>query len=233
MAYLIFADRRGELARHELAGPVTVGRSQECSIAVHDAQLSRRHCKIERLLDSWVIEDLGSKNSTRVDGRVVTRHTLSNGDVIRIGRTLVCFRAGAFIPAPPADRPADLRPVNPIEALAGTVAGFRVETPPTVDTTNFPRPQPKPAEPNTPSLIEAQSLITGLSSSSWDELQTRGAAPPGRDTRARPVVSVNESHMQTIRSASSNRLRLSRLLALAGAAVTLVVVVVIIVARSL
>jgi len=191
MAYLIFADRKGELARHQLVGPVTIGRSNECSIAVHDALLSRKHCKIERVLDGWVIEDLGRKTGTQIDNHPVARRTLLDGDVLQMGRTRVCFRAGAFVPAPPVNRPADMRPLDPIEALAGTVAGFRMELEPAIDTTHFPTPQPKPAEPNTPSVLEAQSLITGLSSSSWDELSARTGLPPGRTQhpkRARGAV---------------------------------------------
>ncbi|MDW8262158.1 MAG: FHA domain-containing protein [Phycisphaerales bacterium] len=190
MAYLIFADRKGELARHELAGPVTVGRANECSIAVHDALLSRRHCRIEPMLDQWVITDLGSKNGTFIDNQRVSRQTLRDGDIIRIGRTRVCFRAGPFVPAPPSNRPADFRPIDPIEALAGTVAGFRLEPTPAVDTSGFPRPQPRPAEPHSATSDEAHSLVTGLSSSAWDELLAAGATVRPGSNRPRPKVSV-------------------------------------------
>jgi len=188
MAYLIFADRKGELARHELTGPITIGRAPECTIVVRDVLLSRRHCKIEPMLDRWVIEDLGSKNGTQVEGRPVTRQTLEDGDVIRAGRIQICFRAGKFVPAPPGNRPADVRPVDPIEALAGTVAGFRYESEAAVDTAHFPRPQPRPAEHRTSSAAEAHSLITGLSSSSWDDLIEKGQVPAG--ARRQPKVSV-------------------------------------------
>lgn len=221
MAYLIFADRSAELARHELAGPVTIGRADGCSIVVRDIELSRRHCKVEPVIDQWVITDLGSKNGTRVDGRLVTRHTLEDGDVVRLGRIMMCFRAGAFVPPPPTDRPADVRPTDPREALAGTVAGFRIAPEPTVDTTHFPRPQPHPAETNAPSLVEAHSLVTGLSSSSWDELITRSGNP--RQT-ALPRVSLN---LPT--KPPSRRMRINRLLALAGAVVTIVLLAILVV----
>lgn len=190
MAYLIFADRRGELARHPLSGPLVIGRSPECTVVVRDVLLSRRHCQIEPMLDRWVLTDLNSKNGTFVGTQRIDRHTLDDGDVIRIGRTEVCFRAGEFVPAPPETRPADYRPLDPLEALANTVAGFRVEPEPRVDTTHFPRPQPRPADPTTPTVSDAASLVTGLSSSQWDDLIARGAAPSLN--RPRPKVSVNE-----------------------------------------
>lgn len=189
MAYLIFADRKGELARIEMRGPITIGRAGDCTVAVRDVLLSRRHCQIEPLLDRWVISDLGSKNGTFIEGQRVDRKTLEDGDVVRIGRTSVCFRAGAFVPAPPSERPADFRPVDPLEALASTVAGFRVEPEPKVDTTRFPRPQPRPAEGKSATAAEAASLVTGLSSSQWDDLIARGE---GRPNRRLPKVSVNE-----------------------------------------
>lgn len=189
MAYLIFADRKGELARLDLSGAVTIGRAPDCTVAVRDVLLSRRHCLIEPLLDRWVISDLGSKNGTFIEGQKIDRKTLEDGDVVRIGRTSVCFRAGKFVPAPPTDRPADFRPVDPLEALASTVAGFRVEPEPKVDTTRFPRPQPRPAESKSATAAEAASLVTGLSSSQWDDMIARGE---GRPNRRLPKVSVNE-----------------------------------------
>lgn len=227
MAYLIFADRRGELARHALGGPITIGRSPECTVIVRDVLLSRHHCQIEPMLDRWVVTDLQSKNGTFVGQQRIDRHTLEDGDVVRIGRTEVCFRAGDFVPAPPEMRPADYRPVDPLEALASTVAGFRVEPEPKVDTTHFPRPQPRPADPTTATGAEAASLVTGLSSSQWDELIARGGGPTLN--RPRPKVSVNEDPAPA--RAEPPPPRRLRLLATA-AVVVLLVVVAVMVARS-
>lgn len=222
MAYLIFADRRGELARHPLSGPLVIGRSPECTVVVRDVLLSRRHCQIEPMLDRWVVTDLNSKNGTFVGTQRIDRHTLDDGDVIRIGRTEVCFRAGDFVPAPPETRPADYRPLDPLEALANTVAGFRVEPEPRVDTTHFPRPQPRPADPATPTVSDAASLVTGLSSSQWDDLIARGAAPSLN--RPRPKVSVNEDRVAA--SIHPDALRWRRRRRLIGATVVVALIVV-------
>lgn len=213
MAYLIFADRKGELARHELAGPITIGRSPECTVVVRDVLLSRRHCSIEPMLDRWVITDLGSKNGTFVEDKRIDRRTLEDGDVVRIGRTSVCFRKGAFVPAPPSNRPVDFRPLDPVEALAGTVAGFRVEDEPKVDTSHFPRPQPRPAEPKSLSRSEAAGLVTGLSSSQWDDMIARGQA---RRDRPLPKVSVNEDTPSIDRQRARRRRRIGGLIAAAA-----------------
>jgi pSer/pThr/pTyr-binding forkhead associated (FHA) protein len=39
-----------------------------------------------------MVEDLGSTNGTLVNGRRVNRHALSDGDVIRIGHSVLVYR---------------------------------------------------------------------------------------------------------------------------------------------
>src|SRR3954464_14239506 len=126
MAFVVIADRNQEIDRRELFGPVVIGRSPECDLAVRDILLSRRHCMIERIGETWVVADLSSKNGTRVNSELITRQVLHDGDVIRIGRTRICFRGGMFIPPPKEKRP-NVRPADPVEALAGTMAGFRFD----------------------------------------------------------------------------------------------------------
>ncbi|MBN1574099.1 MAG: FHA domain-containing protein [Deltaproteobacteria bacterium] len=72
--------------------PVRIGRSPENDIALnYDAKASRRHAMIKVDNGRYVIEDLGSKNGTTVNGKPVTRIPLSQGDKIQIGRTTFVF----------------------------------------------------------------------------------------------------------------------------------------------
>ena len=74
------------------ADPVRIGRSPENDIALnYDAKASRRHAMIKVDNGKYVIEDLGSKNGTAVNGRFITRIALSQGDNIQIGRTTFVF----------------------------------------------------------------------------------------------------------------------------------------------
>src|SRR5215208_3953616 len=99
MAYLVFSTSNGrELGSRRLDGPLTIGRSPDCDVSLHDILLSRNHCKLERTRDGWVVTDLGSKNGTVIDGRAVTKHTLRAGEVIKIGRVNVTFRPGKLAP---------------------------------------------------------------------------------------------------------------------------------------
>jgi pSer/pThr/pTyr-binding forkhead associated (FHA) protein len=146
MAYLVFSTSSGrELGTRRLDGPLTIGRSPECDVSLHDILLSRRHCRLERVREGWAITDLQSKNGTVIDGRPVTRHVLRPGEVIKMGRVAVTFRAGKLAPAEEKKdalvRPK--RPADPFNASEGTVAGFKYE-PPTGERSvdNFPTPKP-------------------------------------------------------------------------------------------
>lgn len=72
--------------------PQVIGRDPRVDIVMRDPHLSRRHVEI-RLTDEGVaLKDLGSTNGTWVNGDRSTGVTrLSDGDVIRLGRTELRF----------------------------------------------------------------------------------------------------------------------------------------------
>ena len=97
------------LALPEAEGRLTVGRGAACDVALPwDLEASRVHALLERLEDEWsVVDDGGSRNGSFVNGeRLSGRRRLRDGDVLRIGRTLIMFRApsgGESIQTLPAD----------------------------------------------------------------------------------------------------------------------------------
>ena len=65
---------------------LTLGRSSRCTIVVRSRLASREHACIRRIDGAIHIQDLGSKNGTRVSGqRLRGSRRLSIGDVIQIG----------------------------------------------------------------------------------------------------------------------------------------------------
>jgi predicted component of type VI protein secretion system len=150
MPYLIITDKQHEIDRHELHGPVVVGRSPDCDVVVRDVLLSRHHCRIEQQNGAWVVTDLGSKNGTFIETHKIDQFALSDADIIRAGRTRIIFKSGKFIPPPPdvLQRKAARRPADPIEALSGTVMAFEfTDMEENSRKTGFPIPRPRPAEP--------------------------------------------------------------------------------------
>lgn len=65
----------------------TLGRSRECDITVADANVSRTHAEVRHIGMDYYLVDLGSTNGTEVNGQVITRHALADGDVIVMGTT--------------------------------------------------------------------------------------------------------------------------------------------------
>jgi pSer/pThr/pTyr-binding forkhead associated (FHA) protein len=77
-------------------GTRTVGRRVEMDVPLPwDSEVSSLHAELECLGGEWTIADDGlSRNGTFVNGeRVGARHRLRDGDRIRIGRTVLVYRA--------------------------------------------------------------------------------------------------------------------------------------------
>ncbi len=64
---------------------LVVGRSSEADLILPDRFLSRQHARIYREGDTWLIEDLGSRNGTQVNGVTIDGATpLAVHDVVRL-----------------------------------------------------------------------------------------------------------------------------------------------------
>jgi pSer/pThr/pTyr-binding forkhead associated (FHA) protein len=72
--------------------PVTIGRIPENAIFLDEPGVSRRHARIEREGDSFVIHDLHSTNGTWIGLRRIDEHALDDGDTVRIGTTRLAFK---------------------------------------------------------------------------------------------------------------------------------------------
>lgn len=95
-ASLVLLGGEGKRTRREweVGEELVVGRSPECSVCLDDEFASNLHAKIYRLQDRYYVEDLGSTNGTYVNGRRINYPIeLRGGDRIRVGRTLMEFRA--------------------------------------------------------------------------------------------------------------------------------------------
>jgi pSer/pThr/pTyr-binding forkhead associated (FHA) protein len=67
-------------------GVLTIGRGEGSDLIVDDPTISRAHARLTTIGDAIVIEDLGSRNGTLVNGDLVARAELRPGDTITVGR---------------------------------------------------------------------------------------------------------------------------------------------------
>jgi predicted component of type VI protein secretion system len=73
------------------AGAV-IGRSRDCDVVLDDPNVSRHHAEVRPSGGSWIVNDLGSTNGIKVNGRRIRGpESLKRGDVIEIGTSSVTF----------------------------------------------------------------------------------------------------------------------------------------------
>jgi CRP-like cAMP-binding protein len=90
----------GDATRHEIGSELRIGSSSECRVCL--PELEARHCRVFRAATSerfW-IEALRTSGSLWLNGRVVTRAVLSDGDLIVIGNHRLRFREVSQDPTP-------------------------------------------------------------------------------------------------------------------------------------
>ncbi len=69
----------------------TVGRLQDNDVRIDNPTVSGHHSLIINILNDSFLEDLNSTNGTYVNGKLIKKHALQNGDVITVGRHQLRF----------------------------------------------------------------------------------------------------------------------------------------------
>jgi two-component system, cell cycle response regulator len=76
---------------------VILGRALEADVRVNDTKISRKHARINTVIDKesnetrYVLTDLSSRNGTLLNGEKIRQETLQNGDKITIGEHILRF----------------------------------------------------------------------------------------------------------------------------------------------
>ena len=65
---------------------LTIGRKPDNDIPIDNLAVSGKHALIITILDDSFLEDLGSTNGSYVNGKLVKKHALKDGDVVAIGK---------------------------------------------------------------------------------------------------------------------------------------------------
>ena len=127
--------REGELSGQQWAitgDEFLIGRGGDCDLVLPERQVSRHHAKIIRGPGHFILEDLGSKNGTHLNGqRVSGTARLQDGDVIQIALAvgIVFIGTGATMPLtfePP--KPEKLLEIDQAERSV-SIEGVRLDPP--------------------------------------------------------------------------------------------------------
>jgi adenylate cyclase len=95
----------------------TIGRLPHCDLYLPSGGVSRYHARIVKTAaDTWIIEDLGSKNGTQLNDSLITApQELCHGDIVWVGDvTLVVLLTDSNTPA--VDKPLTEKPVESLSA---------------------------------------------------------------------------------------------------------------------
>jgi hypothetical protein len=99
--------------RWPLTIPIVIGREAHCDIVIDDRQVSRFHVRFTPTSEGVILEDMGSKNGTHVNGNPIANPVvLQDGDVIQVSliQQFVYFTSDATVPlSEPQDQGTQLR----------------------------------------------------------------------------------------------------------------------------
>lgn len=103
----------------ELTKPETViGRDESADLTIPSQAVSRRHARLLREGDGFVLEDLGSSNGTFVNGQKLTgRRPLKSGDQIGLGRAITLVYEAPQVEEVSESMATVARPVPPCQPV--------------------------------------------------------------------------------------------------------------------
>ena len=97
-AHLEFAGRHWPLT----AQTTLIGREDSNDIPVNDPMVSHVHAQISRHGNDLYLQDLGSRNGTWANNsQISVPHKLTDGDLLRFGRSEIVFKSGPALTQPP------------------------------------------------------------------------------------------------------------------------------------
>ena len=136
MAHLVITSGQLEGRRIEVAKELVVGR-ENVDVVIDDAELSRRHFAVRPVAGGLEVEDLGSRNGTRVNGTRIDGPTrVRDGAVVTVGMTTIAVEVPQAAPVGGAGE-------TRAHVSQGTVIGQAPSRP----QRSRPAPPPAPAAP--------------------------------------------------------------------------------------
>ena len=123
---------------------LVIGRDSSNAIAINDAEISRKHARLNFQGGKYVIEDMGSTNGTFVNGqRLAGPVVLKPGDVVSLGEQIVLMY--------------DVISLDPGATIASPRAAARMVAPPVQH-----QPVAPPIQTPTPAYSSAPAKKTNL-----------------------------------------------------------------------
>ena len=136
-----------------------IGRTSRCDVRIKHPGISAEHAVIRVLPGSATVEDLGSTNGTRVNGKKIELHTLRHGDQIGVGRERLMYFA-ELDEAAKFMQPESIEPFA-LPAAGGESVNTTADDPveqPTTSVPAWPEPTPYPAKPQATATLDKPGM---------------------------------------------------------------------------
>lgn len=188
MARLILSLDNQVLAEYNMSKErYTIGRLPDNDVRIDNPAVSGHHSLIINILNDSFLEDLNSTNGTYVNGKLIKKHALQNGDVITIGHHQMRFSdqevnepeqdefektmvipagqqdADQLIEAEKAAEKAveEARAASPApaEAYSAAAAAVKLDPDEAEGLESSPPPKPEPAAPTPPPAAEKKQAF--------------------------------------------------------------------------
>ena len=127
MACLVFSLEDGSVFTIPLdADLITVGRAEDSIVQLPCGSVSSHHATVKPREDGYYVQDLGSRNGTRLNGVEIEEARLEDGDRVAFGDIQAIFYATDEVPvaaAIPEPEPEVRRLVDPAPPVTGIPHG--------------------------------------------------------------------------------------------------------------
>lgn len=84
-------------------GTISIGRQSDNDVIIEDVMSSRHHCTLQPFSGGYLLQDLDSRNGTRVNGERVHKVVLQFGEAFAIGKTVLRLFEHSVPPVMPVD----------------------------------------------------------------------------------------------------------------------------------
>jgi hypothetical protein len=209
MARLILSLDNQVLAEYNMSKErYTIGRLPDNDVRIDNPAVSGHHSLIINILNDSFLEDLNSTNGTYVNGKLIKKHALQNGDVITIGHHQMRFsdqevsepeqdefEKTMVIPAGQQDadqlmeaekaaekavEEARAASPAPAEAYSAAAAAVKLDPDEAEGLDSAPRPTPEPAAPTPPPAAEKKEAFEPSATQTSVDVGGATALPSGK-----------------------------------------------------
>lgn len=113
-------DQASKTVVHLVRDDYSIGRAEENTVRLTERNISRRHARLAKPNERWVVFDLGSYNGCYVNGqRVSEQHEIVHGDLVQLGDYRLQVVDDTIVDPAPFDRAVTMPAAPRSQALLG------------------------------------------------------------------------------------------------------------------